>query len=571
VLAREGGVTPPAVTDNFDLLARMTARLASTANLDEIATIVSNEIVGLGFAAVWVAVLDEVTGNLVTVREIMEGRDSTGAMPHIPIGDLRQPIGRGFHERRMINVPAPDALLILEDHPAGLPEGAMGLPRALHQHLRGNPFACGPLLGSKGQPVGALGLSAYHGRTPLPSRILESGMLAALMNHLGIAMERALHLSRLERLNGELLRTRDLLEAESRMKAVGELAAAVAHDLNNLAGISLMAIHCARSGVLDPRVALPRVERASRAVGDLARRLQRVARTGVDPANVVVDLAQVVEDVVLLIEPLCREEGIGLDLAVDSRAHVAGDATIIKQAVLNVILNAREAVVAGEPYERRIRVRIAPGQDRVVLSVTDSGPGIPAHLLPDLFKPFVSSKTGHAGLGLAIAQTGMKHLGGAIEAGNDPTGGAFFRLSFARVATPAPRPRFAHQATGPRGLRVLAVDDEPEFLIGVEATLRAAGHEVITASDGAEAMSRAREQRMDLVIIDLGLPGKNGLEVVGALRRAGVVSKFILMTGWDTDTLAAASRLSLCDRFLQKPFGGDDLRRVVGELAAPAL
>jgi signal transduction histidine kinase/CheY-like chemotaxis protein len=553
---------------DFGVLARMTARLASTANLDDIVAIVTREVVALGFAEVWVAVLDPATGDLVTIREITGGRGGGDHGSRIAVLDLRQPIGRGFRERRMINVCRPEQLLVIEDHPEGIPDGALALPRVIHQRLCGSPFACGPLLGSKGQPVGALGLGAYRGGTPIPETIFQAGMLTALMNHLGMAMERAGHLGQLERLDGELLRARELLEVQSRISAVGELAAAVAHDLNNLAGISLMAIHCARSGVLDPRVALPRVERASRAVGDLARRLQRVARTGMDAAIAPVDLVQVVEDVVILMEPLCREEGIAMDLAVESRAHVAGDPTIIKQAVLNVMLNAREAVVAaGE--ERRIRVRIAAPEDPVVLTVTDSGPGIPPHLLADLFKPFVSSKTGHAGLGLAIAHNGMKQLGGTIEAGNDPAGGARFRLSFARAATPALRPCFGHLPVERRALRVLAVDDEPEFLGGVEAILRAAGHEVVTATDGAEAMTRAREQPLDLAIIDLGLPGKNGLEVVGALRRAGVMNKFILMTGWDTDTLAAASRLALCDRFLQKPFGGDDLRRVVGELATP--
>jgi signal transduction histidine kinase/CheY-like chemotaxis protein len=556
--------------DDFRVLAGLTARLASTANLDEIVAIVTREMVNLGFAGIWVAVLDEVTGDLVTVREITEGRDSTDQGSRTQVVDMRQPIGRGFRERRMIIVDRPEQLLVLEDHPEGVPDGATALPRAIHRRLCGTPFACGPLLGSRGQPVGALRLSSYRGATPLPATIFECGMLAALMNHLGMAMERAGHLGRLERLEGDLRRTQELLEVQSRMKAVGELAAAVAHDLNNLAAISLMAIHCARSGVLDPRVTLPRVERASRAVGDLARRLQRVARTGMDAATGPVDLVQVVEDVVILMEPLCREEGIAVDLAVDSRAHVTGDPTIIKQAVLNVMLNAREAVVAVAD-ERRIRVRIAAPGEPVVLTVTDSGPGIPPHLLADLFKPFVSSKTGHAGLGLAIAHNGMKDLGGEIDAGNDPAGGARFRLSFARASTPAARPCFGHLPAGQRALRVLAVDDEPEFLGGVEAILRAAGHEVVTASDGAEAMTRAREQTLDLAIIDLGLPGKNGLEVVGALRRAGVMNKFILMTGWDTDTLAAASRLALCDRFLQKPFGGDDLRRAVGELATPPL
>jgi signal transduction histidine kinase/CheY-like chemotaxis protein len=554
--------------DDFALLAKMTARLASTASLEEIATIVTDEIVALGFGGVWVAELDEASGNLITVREIIEGRDTTGEMPRIHILDMRQPIGHGFRDGRMINIPDPAKLLVIEDHPGGIADGSMALPRVIHDHLRGNPFACGPLLGSRGQAVGALGLSSFRGRRPLPDGIFQQGMLAALMNHLGIAMERALHLRRLEHLNSELVQAHELLQAESRMKAVGELASAVAHDLNNLSGITLMAVHGARSGTEELRSALGRIDRANRAIGELTRRLQRVARTGSDPENRPVDLAQIVDDVVLLLQPLCREDRITIDQLIEDRTPVAGDATIIKQAVLNVMLNAREALVGAASDRRRIRVRLSSTAEGVALTVKDNGPGIPDHLIGEVFKPFVSSKTGHAGLGLAIAHSGMKHLGGTMEASNDPQGGACLRLSFLRTtvlgtkAEPSP-------ASGSTGrLCVLAVDDEREFLIGVEATLRAAGHEVVTASDGDEAMARARDNHLDLVIIDLGLPGRNGLEIVGALRRAGVASKFILMTGWDTDTLQAAQRLSLCDRFLQKPFAVEDLKRMISEVAA---
>src|SRR4249920_1968369 len=107
--------------ESFRLLAKMTTRLASMADLDDIATLVSGEIAALGFGAVWIAVLDEPTGNLVTVRELIDGRDTTQEMPRISILDMRQPIGHGFRERRMINVQRPESLLILEDHPEGIP------------------------------------------------------------------------------------------------------------------------------------------------------------------------------------------------------------------------------------------------------------------------------------------------------------------------------------------------------------------------------------------------------------------------------------------------------------------
>ena len=132
--------------------------------------------------------------------------------------------------------------MIIEDHPEGIPRDEMALPRVIFEHLRGHPFACGPLLGSRNQPVGALGLSSYRGCEPLPDELFEDGLLRAFMSHLGIAMERARFLQRLEHLNSDLVRTQNLLVQESRMRAVGELASAVAHDLNNLSGIVVMAL-----------------------------------------------------------------------------------------------------------------------------------------------------------------------------------------------------------------------------------------------------------------------------------------------------------------------------------------
>ena len=139
----------------------------------------------------WVAVLDEPTGNLVTVRELIDGRDTTQEMPRISIVDMRQPIGHGFRERRMINVKAPGVAAHHRGSPGGDPVGRDGSTRVIFEHLRGHPFACGPLLGSRGHPVGALGLSSYRGHEPLPDELFDEGLLRAFMSHLGIAMERA--------------------------------------------------------------------------------------------------------------------------------------------------------------------------------------------------------------------------------------------------------------------------------------------------------------------------------------------------------------------------------------------
>jgi signal transduction histidine kinase len=550
---------------SFELLAKMTSRLASMSSLDEIAALVSDEIAALGFGAVWVAVLDEPTGHLITVRELIDGRDTTQEMPRISIVDMRQPIGHGFRERRMINVKRPESLQIIEDHPQGIEAGVMALPRVIFEHLRGHPFACGPLLGSRGQPVGALGLSSYRGQQPLPDELFDDGLLRAFMSHLGIAMERALHVQRLERMNTDLVRTQDLLMQESRMRAVGELAAAVAHDLNNLSGIALMSLASLGNGDVQSPQVVSRAERANVAIGELSRRLQRIARTGGDPSGGAVDLRQVVEDIVVLIRPMCREDSTRLELFDEGEpAFVRGDQTIVRQAVMNLVLNAREAVRDVPIDRRRIEIRIA-GHDRVVLQVRDHGDGIAPELVDQIFQPFVTSKEGHAGLGLATVRASMKHFGGDVTAANEPDGGARFQLGFA----PAPAAGASAAEPAPPGVRhlsVLVVDDEPDFLAGMRDLLLAEGHEVTGARDGDDAVAKVADKDFDVILMDLGLPKRNGLEVIRALRGEGVQSKMVLVTGWDGEMARSDPRATMCDTILQKPFKLRDLKQVLTSL-----
>jgi signal transduction histidine kinase len=553
---------------SFSLLAGITTRLASMSNLDEISAVVAHEIAALGFAAVWVAVLDEPTGHLITVRELIDGRDTTQEMPRISILDLRQPIGHGFREGRMINIKRPESLLIIEDHPEGIPAGAMALPRIIFEHLRGHPFACGPLLGSRGQPVGALGLSSYRGREPLPDELFDEGLLRAFMSHLGIAMERALHVKRLEHLNADLIRAQDLLMKESRMRAIGELAGAVAHDLNNLSGIALMSLGSIGKCDAQTQQALSRAERANEAIGELSRRLQRVARNGGDPTGAT-DLRQVVEDVVALIRPTCKEDSISVELVDDGRpAVVQGDQTMVRQAVMSLVLNAREALKGSESERRRVAIRLGGG-DPVTLDVSDHGPGIPGDLLSQIFLPFVSSKDGHAGLGLATVRASMRHFGGEVLAANNADGGATFRITFSAAAQ-AGAAAGEKKRPSVRKLSVLVVDDEPDFLSGMREVLRTEGHEVTSASDGDEAIAKVSQREFDVVLMDLGIPRRNGLEVIRALRGEGVRSKMVLMTGWDSETTRGDVRADLCDTVLQKPFKIPELRQVLTSLFAPS-
>ncbi|MDX2092906.1 MAG: response regulator [Kofleriaceae bacterium] len=535
--------------------------------MDEIVDAVLGEIVALGFGAVWLAVLDEPSGHLVTLKEQIDGKDTTHEMPRIFALDLRQPIGHGFQQRRMINIKDPGALAIIESPDDPVAEGTLALPRVIYEHIRGHPFACGPLLGSRGQAVGALGLSSYQGNQPIPDSLFQHGLLRAFMDHLGIAMERADQLARLERLHADLITAQGVIEHDARIKAVGELTAAVAHDLNNLSGIALLAISTGMRSPGDAFSVLPRIERANRAIGELVARLQRVARatgpTPIESAN----LSQIVDDVVVMVSPILREHSISLHVDFEPVAAARADPSMLHQIVLNLVLNAQDALATVSEDRRKLRIGVHRHDLGVRLSVEDDGPGIAPEVLAQLFQPFITTKQGkHIGLGLAAAHESLKHFGGTIEGRNRPEGGAVFEVTLGLAPPPAPAETLVKSVTTHRHGAILAVDDDEDIVWVIRAYLEPFGYEVASTTDPEEALSLATDRAFDLVLCDVGMPKRSGLDVCHTLREGGFPGKLVLMTGWDSEVLRQNPRAREADMILKKPLLGPDLLRAIDSL-----
>jgi len=546
-----------------DLLAGVTARLASTARLDEIVDTVLHEIVGLGFAAVWVARLDELSGTLVSLKSMVDGVDFTAQMPNISVLDLRQPIGHGFRDGRMINITDPDALQLIERDDDPVVPGRMALPRAVYDHLRGHPFACGPLFGSRGQPVGAFGVSSYRGNQPIPDELLNQGLVRTFMDHLGLAMERAVHV---EQLHASLVKAQAAIVNDARIKAVGELASAVAHDLNNLTGIALLAASVGMRSPADAVDMLPRIERANRAIGDLVARLQRLARAPAGEPEAA-NLSQIVEDILIMVKPMLGERSIEIDAALPAVPAVRCDPVLIHQVVLNLVMNAHDALDAVPPEQRRIRIELGDDDGVVRVTVRDTGPGIAPAVLAQLFQPFITTKRdAHLGIGLAAARAALQHFGANIEGRNAPAGGAVFEVSLIAAPPGAPtagplHPRPAEAVS--RRARILAIDDDPDVVYIIRAYLEPHGHAVATATSSAQALDIAAGQLFDLVLCDIGMPKQNGIDVCRSLRDTGYRGKLVLMTGWDNYELSPEQRKVAFDSLLKKPFLGADLLAVI--------
>jgi signal transduction histidine kinase len=551
-IALGAGHTEDTWMGEFELLVGLTARLASTAPLDDLVDEIARALVVLGFGAVWIAVLDEASGRLTTIRDLIEGAPSPRPYAREIALDLRQPLGRSFHERRLINVTDPATLYLVDGETQAVPDDRMALPRAVYAYLRGRPFACGPVLGSRRQPVGAVVLSSYHGAEPIPEDVLGRGLGRALLDQLGIAMERALHVARLARLDADLARAQDALARDAKLAGLGQLALGVAHDLNHYAAIAMLAVEVGARSPGDAAEVLPRIAQATRGFRDLVLRLQRAARPPAREAQVA-DVARIVDDLAAMLRPVLREHAVELDVALEPLPLVEVDPVAIQQVILNLVLNARDALRSSE--RRTIKLRGKRDGDAVKLVVADTGPGIAPDMLDRLFQPYASSKgTGHLGMGLASSRSSLAQYGAAIEAHNAPGGGAVFTIALPASANdpgpPAPEPEPAPA----RRARVLAVDDDPDVVYIIRAYLEPRGYALVTATTAAQALDLAATELFDLVLCDVGLPKQSGPEVCRLMRQAGYRGKFVLMTGYDRPAERGA-----WDAMLKKPFEGREL------------
>jgi signal transduction histidine kinase len=220
------------------------------------------------------------------------------------------------------------------------------------------------------------------------------------------------------------------LERRNRLAALGEMAAGMAHEIRNpLGGIQLYASLLAKDVAQLPE-SLKLVNKISAGVGHLERLVSQVLQfTRQMTANIAeTDAAQTIEQAVELARPTFAALGVRCDVAGPRCLRLRLDALLLGQAALNLLINAAEAI-AGPGV---VTVRWAAGGRgdgrRLRLTITDSGPGVPAHLLDKIFNPFFTTKETGTGLGLAIVHRIVEAHDGAISVRNAPGGGAVFEL-----------------------------------------------------------------------------------------------------------------------------------------------
>jgi PAS domain S-box-containing protein len=360
-----------------------------------------------------------------------------------------------------------------------------------------------------------------------------------------------------------------------------EFLATLAHELRNpLAplrnGLQVMKL----SGndvkaVETSRVMMERqIEAMVRLIDDLMD-VNRISRGKIELRRQPVDVAQVVRAAVETSAPLIEagRHTLTLDLP---RAPLVVDAdeTRLAQVVSNLLNNAAKYTEPGG----RIRLAAARDHGRAVISVKDTGVGIPRAMLPHIFDLFtqvdrsLEKAQGGVGIGLSLVKGLVELHGGRVEARSEGPGkGSEFivRLPVLDEAA-APAPKIEKAMTGQLGgYRVLVADDNVDSATSLAMLLRLMGNEVHTAHDGLQAVAVARDLQPDLALLDIGMPKLNGYDTCQRIREESGGRKVLLvaLTGWGQDEDIRRSHLAGFDRHLVKPVEPAALEKLLGSMA----
>lgn len=368
-----------------------------------------------------------------------------------------------------------------------------------------------------------------------------------------------------------------------KLESLGVLAGGIAHDFNNvLAGI-LGNVGLAQNELPpDSRAGffLKEAELAAQRAADLTRQMLAYSGRGAFVVDVI-DLNATIREVQSLLSTVVSKKA-ALNIALGTNLPlVRGDATQIRQVLMNLVMNASDALEGG-PGSIRVSTSLTeatvanlarsylddalePGP-YLSVEVSDTGAGMSREVLGRIFEPFFSTKAAGHGLGLAAVLGILRAHNAAVIVDSEPGRGTNFKIllpallgATLRVRSEPPRARPAARANA----RVLVADDEEAVLSVTCKTLERLGYECVRCSNGAEALARLSEGELevDIALLDLTMPELGGGEVLAELRRRGTTTPVILMSGFGASDASPELMSAGPIDFIEKPFVPGELSR----------
>jgi PAS domain S-box-containing protein len=389
----------------------------------------------------------------------------------------------------------------------------------------------------------------------------------------------------------EQQRLRRQVEVADRLVSLGTMAAGVAHEVNNPLSVvvgnadivrelldqtvaTLATAHREEpptATLEDARLALEDLRSAASRISRIVRDLQTFAR----PNPVSSETADVTEAVTWAVRSTSYElrHRARVEAELSSTPRVAIDETKLGQVLVNLLMNAAQAIAPGNVAGNQVSVRTRAEGTTVTIEVRDTGSGIPSDALAHVFDPFYTTKPVGAGtgLGLSICHGIVSSYGGSIEVESEEGSGALFRVTLPAAKIEQPAPSEPRPAIPERVGRLLAIDDEELMLQVLRRALKA--HTVVSTTSAREALERlARGEEYDIIFCDIMMPEMTGVAFFEELLRSApeAARRVIFMTGGALTVKVEDFLASVPNRRLDKPFNLLALRELVSELLASA-
>ncbi|HEV8376656.1 MAG TPA: ATP-binding protein [Candidatus Polarisedimenticolia bacterium] len=447
--------------------------------------------------------------------------------------------------------------------------GENGKAASQHQE-NGNVYI--PLTGSRAKALGYLTLRQAEGEAEIPSFHLSAVRMMA--STAAVTLERNLLQRELCLEQNRLKKAQEQLVHSDRLSALGQMVGGVAHELNNpLSGVIGFA-ELALKNNASPRIDkdLQRIVREAHRCQHIVKDLLIFARR-TKPERKAIDINELVENVLDLRANQLRDDNVKVqtDLA-KALPPTLGVNHQIQQVLLNIINNAHQAMLE-VPGKRTLRVRTLTEGSRILIRVSDSGPGIAPSALERVFEPFYTTKSSGkgTGLGLSLSQGLIKDHGGQIAVESLVGRGTTFTVKIPILEVPdEPKeekqvaPSKVHET--PRN--ILVVDDEEVIVDLLNEVLSTAGHKVETARDGRQALDKILSEGYDAVITDLKMPGLDGSGLYENVCREKpeMANRFVFSTGDASSTTTQAFFKKTGCPCLVKPFDLQAVRETLDQI-----
>jgi len=372
----------------------------------------------------------------------------------------------------------------------------------------------------------------------------------------------------------QMNRQRAALYQSEKLSALGSLLAGVAHELNNPLSVVVGHAQLLKETAADQRT----IERATK-IGNAADRCSRIVKSFLamarqrPPERRAVDLRDIVQATLDVTAYSLRTANIETRLEMDSAVPpVWGDSDQLNQVVTNIIVNAQQAMmdVSGARV-LTIRDSFDATRGEVVLTIADSGPGIPDEIQSRIFEPFFTTKDigEGTGVGLAVSHRIVEAHDGRLDVDSTLGRGTVFTVTLPvsttlSEAAPAARPQ---GACGPAAA-ILIIDDEPDVAQMLSDILTAQGHRVVTAASGQKALRLMEGQSFDVILSDVRMPELDGPSLYATLERTqpAMLKRTAFVSG---DTLSPSARVFLQRvkrPFIEKPFTLEEVRALVARI-----